>query len=154
MKSTISLYCQFGMHDQGLPAARLTCPVYIDVIIFFFFKISYYCCVHMKTFRTVWLLRNFTLDGKLCFRDDENAAFVQLCHPLPWQASIKNFTLCARISRKLFLIGWIHSLWGALSWWLVVGRWCSTLLATDSSPSVITIIIILHLYAPFLSLVK
>ena len=23
MKSTISPYCHFGMHDQGLPAARL-----------------------------------------------------------------------------------------------------------------------------------
>ena len=28
MKSTISPYCHFGMHDQGLPAARLVCPAY------------------------------------------------------------------------------------------------------------------------------
>ena len=27
MKSTISPYCHFGMNDQGLPAARLTCAV-------------------------------------------------------------------------------------------------------------------------------
>ncbi len=30
MKSTISPYCHFGMHDQGLPAARLMCVAYID----------------------------------------------------------------------------------------------------------------------------
>ena len=30
MKSTISPYCHFGMHDQGPPAARLTCAAYID----------------------------------------------------------------------------------------------------------------------------
>ena len=30
MKSTISPYCLFGMHGQGLPAARLTCVAYID----------------------------------------------------------------------------------------------------------------------------
>ena len=30
MKSTISPYCHFGMHDQGLPAAMLTCAAYID----------------------------------------------------------------------------------------------------------------------------
>ena len=28
MKSTISPYCHFDKHDQGLPAARLTCAVY------------------------------------------------------------------------------------------------------------------------------
>ena len=35
-----------------------------------------YCCVHMLTFRTVWLLRNLRLDGKWCLRDDINATFV------------------------------------------------------------------------------
>ena len=28
--STISPYCHFGMHDQGLPADRLTCAAYTD----------------------------------------------------------------------------------------------------------------------------
>ena len=30
IKSTISPYCHFGMHDQGLLAARLTCAAYVD----------------------------------------------------------------------------------------------------------------------------
>ena len=30
----------------------------------------------MQTFRAVWLLRNLTLDGKVCLRDDNNAVFV------------------------------------------------------------------------------
>ena len=29
MKSTLSPYCHFGMHDQALPTARLTCAAYI-----------------------------------------------------------------------------------------------------------------------------
>ena len=47
-----------------------------------------------------------TLDGKLCVRDDKNAAFVYLHHLLPWPAaSLENVTMCVRISRKSFLIG-------------------------------------------------
>ena len=34
-----------------------------------------------------------TLDGKLCLRDDKNAAFVELHYPLPWQASLENVTM-------------------------------------------------------------
>ena len=30
----------------------------------------------MPTFRIVWLKRNSSLDGKLCLRDEKNAAFV------------------------------------------------------------------------------
>ena len=30
----------------------------------------------MVTFRAVWLLHNLKIDGKLCLRDDKNAAFV------------------------------------------------------------------------------
>ena len=37
---------------------------------------SYYCYIHMPTFRTVSLLRNLIVDGKLCQRDDKNTAFV------------------------------------------------------------------------------
>ena len=32
---------------------------------------SYYCYVQMQTFRIVWLLRNLSLGGKLCLRDDK-----------------------------------------------------------------------------------
>ena len=66
---------------------------------------SYYCYIHMPTFHMVWLLRNLSLGGKLCLRDDKNTAFVQLHHPLPLQASLENVMLRARIRRKLFLIG-------------------------------------------------
>ena len=37
---------------------------------------SYYCYIHMTTFHIVWLLRNLSLGGKLCLRDDKNTAFV------------------------------------------------------------------------------
>ena len=30
---------------------------------------SYYCYIHMPTFRIIWLLRNLSLGGKLCLRD-------------------------------------------------------------------------------------
>ena len=36
----------------------------------------YYCYIHMPTFHIVWLLRNLSLGGKLCLRDDKNTAFV------------------------------------------------------------------------------
>ena len=48
-----------------------------------------------------FVLRNLPLDGKLCIRDDKNAAFVELHYPLKWQASLKNVTVCARNNRKL-----------------------------------------------------
>ena len=37
---------------------------------------SYYCYIHMPTFRIVWLLRNLSLGGKLCLRDDKNMACI------------------------------------------------------------------------------
>ena len=37
---------------------------------------SYYCYLHILTFRIVWLLGNWSLGGKLCLRDDKNTAFV------------------------------------------------------------------------------
>ena len=37
---------------------------------------SYYCYIHMPMFHIVWLLRNLSLGGKLCLRDDKNTAFV------------------------------------------------------------------------------
>ena len=66
---------------------------------------SYFCYIHMPTFRIVWLLRNFSLGGKMGLCDDKNTAFVQVHHPLPLQASIENVTQRASVSRKLLLIG-------------------------------------------------
>ena len=43
------------------------------------------------------VVRNLTLDGKLCLRDDKNATFVQLHHLLPWDASLENVTMCMHI---------------------------------------------------------
>ena len=42
---------------------------------------SYYCYIHMPTFRRVWLLRNLSLGGKLCLRDDKNTAFTNISLP-------------------------------------------------------------------------
>ena len=36
---------------------------------------SYYCYIHMPTFHIVLLLRNLSLGGKLCLRDDKNTGF-------------------------------------------------------------------------------
>ena len=54
----------------------------------------------MPTFRIVWSLRNLSLGGKLCLRDDKNTEFVQVHHPLQWHASLKNVTMCMRIRPK------------------------------------------------------
>ena len=59
---------------------------------------------HVDVLWSLVVLRTLTLYGKLCLHDDKNAAFVELHHPLPWQASIENVTQGARISRKPFLI--------------------------------------------------
>ena len=56
-------------------------------------------------FRTVWLLRNLSLDGELFLRDGKNAAFVKVYHLSPLLVSLENVTLGARISYKLILIG-------------------------------------------------
>ena len=37
---------------------------------------SSYCYIHVTTFRIVWWLRNLSLGGKLCLRDDKNTEFV------------------------------------------------------------------------------
>ena len=97
----VTPHCDF---HQGFCAARL------DTSTVGYLKIarserSYYCYIHMPTFRIVLLLRNLSLDGKLCLRDDKNTAFVKVHNPLPLQASIENVILRGRISRKLFLIG-------------------------------------------------
>ena len=59
----------------------------------------------MQTFRTVWLLRNFSLGGELFLRDGKNAAFVLVYHLSPLLTSLESVTLGARISRKLIQIG-------------------------------------------------
>ena len=65
----------------------------------------------MPTFRIVWLLRNLSLGGKLCLRDDKNSAFVSVHHPLPLQASIENVTL-RRTHKQEAVSDWLnpHSL--------------------------------------------
>ena len=70
MKSTISPYCHFGMHDQGLPAARLTCAAYIDDI---FSKRSYYFCIDMTQADSDWLNTN-SLGTMSAFAYIENLA--------------------------------------------------------------------------------
>ena len=65
----------FGMNRQCIDVVRLMWPAYdrkrenssawTDRII-----VAFTCR------RAVWLLRNLTLDGKLCLRDDKNAVFV------------------------------------------------------------------------------
>ena len=37
---------------------------------------SYYCYIRLPMFCIVRLLRNLSLGGKLCLRDDKNTAFV------------------------------------------------------------------------------
>ena len=78
MNSTVLPSFQFGINCQGFAAARLTWPAYVDgrKLENSCLKISHYCCIDMSMFRAVWLLDNLTLDGKLCLRDDKNAAFV------------------------------------------------------------------------------
>ena len=51
---------------------------------------SYYCYIHMSTYRVVSLLRNLSLGGKLCLRDDKNTAFNKVRHPFTLKASIEN----------------------------------------------------------------
>ena len=63
---------------------------------------SYYCYIHIPTFHIVWLLRNFSLGGKLCLLDGKKYC---VCISSPLQASLANVMLRARIGRKLFLIG-------------------------------------------------
>ena len=96
---------RLSQHHQGFCAARLHTSTVGNVKIARSER-SYYCYIHMLTFHIpplVWLLRNLSLGGKLCLGDDKNTAFVH--HPLPLQASMEKVTKCARISRKLFLIG-------------------------------------------------
>ena len=40
------------------------------------FEGSFYCYIHMPTFRLVWSLCNLSLGGKLRLRDDKNTEFV------------------------------------------------------------------------------
>ena len=63
----------------------------------------------MPTLRTVWLLHNLSLDGKLCLCDDKMLRLYKFAtlrnHVESLQAIMENVTLCAHISHKLFFIG-------------------------------------------------
>ena len=66
---------RFSQRHQGFCAARLHASTVRH------FKIarserSYYCFIHIPTFRIVSLLHILSLGGKLCLRDDKNTAFV------------------------------------------------------------------------------
>ena len=68
------------MNHQGFVAARPTCPAYdagrkSEIVLSE--KIALLLHPHVDVpFRTVWLLRNLSLDGELCLCDDKNAAFL------------------------------------------------------------------------------
>ena len=66
---------RLSQHHQGFCAARLHTSTVGNVKIARF-EISYYCYIHMPTFRIVWLLCNLSLGGKLCLSDDKDTAFV------------------------------------------------------------------------------
>ena len=58
-------------HHQGFCATRLHTSTVGNVKIARSER-SYYCYIHIPTFHVVWLLRNLSLRGKLCLRDDKN----------------------------------------------------------------------------------
>ena len=115
MISTGLPYLQFSMNSQGFSQARLTWPAYDGgrkrenssawkhrIII------ASTCrrCVEFGRYVTwLWMSNCVSVMTK-------NAAFVYFRHPLPWKASLKNVTMCARNSRKSCLIGWLHSIKG------------------------------------------
>ncbi len=66
---------RLSQHHQGFCAARLHMSTIENVKIARSER-SYYCYIHMPMFHIVWLLRNLSLGGKLCLRDDKNTAFV------------------------------------------------------------------------------
>ena len=62
-------------HHQGFCTARLHASTVGNLKIARSER-SYHCYIHMPTFRIVLMLRNLSLGGKLCLRDDKNTAFV------------------------------------------------------------------------------
>ena len=79
MNSLMSPSCNFRSITKAsaLPG-YIVCSRYVDIgnVKIARSERSYYCYNHMPTFRIVWLLRNLSLGGKLCLRDDKNTAFV------------------------------------------------------------------------------
>ena len=66
---------RLSQHHQGFCTARLHTSTVGNVKIARSER-SYYCYIHMPTFRIDWLLCNLSLGDKLCLRDDKNTAFV------------------------------------------------------------------------------
>ena len=64
-----------SQHHKGFCAARLHTSTVGNVKIARSER-SYYCYIHMPTFRIVWSLPNLSLGGKLCMRDNKNTGFV------------------------------------------------------------------------------
>ena len=75
MNTTVLPFFQFGMNCQCFEAARLTWPAYVDAGNL---KIALSEKIALLLHRHVNVLCSLvvTLDGKLCLRDDKNAAFV------------------------------------------------------------------------------
>ena len=61
---------RLSQHHQGFCAAKLHTSTVGNVKIARSER-SYYCYIHMPTFRIVWLLRNLSLGGNLCLRDEK-----------------------------------------------------------------------------------
>ena len=66
---------RLSQHHQGFCTARLHTSTVGNVKVARFER-SYYCYIHMPTFRIVWLLRNLSFGGNLYLLHDKNTAFV------------------------------------------------------------------------------
>ena len=75
MISTGLPYLQFSMNCQGFSPARLTWPGQHTTTVGNV-KIAQPENIALLLHPHVWSLRNLTFEGKLCLRDDKNAAFV------------------------------------------------------------------------------
>ena len=59
----------------------------------------------MPTFCIVWLLRNLSLDGKLCLRDDKNAAYTIFQNVWNVQQEVPNDRCGELFEQKITKIG-------------------------------------------------
>ncbi len=71
INSSVSPYCDFRIIIKAFAL-----PGYMSTVRIVRSERSYYCYIHMPTFRVVLLLRNLSSDGKLSLRDDKNTAFI------------------------------------------------------------------------------
>ena len=112
MNSTVPPSFHFGMNHQGQRARHTSTVRNLKIDLSENIVLLLHPRVNVPYSRTSWLLRNLSLDGEVCLRNDKNVAFLKVHHLKPVQASMENATLCARISRKQALSDWLnpHSL--------------------------------------------